>query len=44
MADVRMLIETRYPKLDMTLIREYFALFDREKEFEDILREIKNAK
>jgi hypothetical protein len=44
MADVRMLIETRYPKLDMTLIREYFALFDREKELEDILREIKNAK
>ena len=43
MADVRMLIETRHPKLDMIQIREYFVLFDREKELDDILREIKDV-
>lgn len=44
MADVRTLIETHYPKLDIKLIREYFSLFNREKEFDTILKGIKNAK
>lgn len=43
MADVRMLLETHYPKLDMKLIREYFSLFDREKELDFLLKEIRNA-
>ena len=44
MVDVRTLIETHYPRLDIKLIREYFALFEREKELDDILKEIKDAK
>ena len=43
MADIRMLIETHYPKLDIQLIREYFSLFNREKELDGLLREIKDA-
>ncbi len=44
MADVRTLMETHYPKLDIDLIREYFSLFNREKELDDIIKETKDAK
>ncbi len=44
MADVRELIRNNYATLDTGLLREYFALFEREKELDDIIREIKNAK
>lgn len=43
MADVRMLLENNYSKLDLKLIREYFVLFGREKELNDMIKEIKNA-
>lgn len=43
MADIRNLIEISYPKLDFKLIREYFSLFKREKEFDDIVKGMKNA-
>jgi len=43
MADVRMLLENNYPKLDLKLVREYFLLFGKEKEFDDMIKEIKNA-
>jgi predicted nucleotidyltransferase len=43
MADIKMLIVSRYPKLDMKLLREYFSLFKREGELEDILKEAKDA-
>jgi len=43
MSDIRMIIENNYPKLDLALIREYFSLFSREKELDEIVKEIKNA-
>ena len=44
MADIRNLIKDNYDRLDMQTVREYFLLFEREKELDDILKEIKNAK
>lgn len=44
MADIESLIRINYKDLDIKLLREYFALFEREKELEEILKEIKNAK
>jgi len=41
MADIRSLIEVNYNKLDFGIIREYFVLFDREKELDAILGETK---
>jgi len=43
MADVRMLLENNLSKLDLRRIREYFTLFDRERELDDMIKEIKNA-
>lgn len=43
MADIRMLLENNYSKLDLKLIREYFSLFNRERELNDIIEEINNA-
>jgi len=43
MADVRMLLENNFSKLDINLIREYFRLFGRERELDDMIKEIKNA-
>lgn len=43
MADVRMLLENNFSKLDLALIREYFMLFGRERELDDMIKEIKNA-
>ncbi|MEA3490002.1 MAG: nucleotidyltransferase family protein [Candidatus Omnitrophota bacterium] len=44
MADIRLLIKNNYDKLDMNLVREYFALFDRENELEKILKGIEDVK
>lgn len=44
MADISELIRNDYPALNMNLIREYFALFEKEKELDIIIKEIKNAK
>jgi hypothetical protein len=44
MADIRAVIENNYSQLDMDLIREYFALFNREKELDEILGDIDAAK
>lgn len=44
MADIEFLIRTHYNNLDMSIIKEYFSLFDREKELGQILKNLKNAK
>lgn len=43
MADIRMLLELHHPKLDTQQIREYFLLFNREKELDNLLRGLKDA-
>lgn len=43
-ADIKSLIKNNYSALDMGLVREYFGLFDREKELDNIIAEIKNVK
>lgn len=43
-ADIKMLLELHYSGLDIKLIREYFSLFNREKELDAILKGIKDAK
>jgi len=44
MADIKSIIKSNYGKIDMDLIREYFALFDRGDELEEVLRGIGNVK
>ena len=43
MADIEMLIKNNYPHLDIDLLREYFKLFEREKELDEILKRTKYA-
>lgn len=43
MADIESLIKNNYPKLDINLLREYFKLFQREKELDDIIERVKHA-
>ena len=43
MADIKSLLRTHYPRLDTERIREYFQLFDREKELDQLILEVKNA-
>lgn len=43
MADIKSLIRNHYFKLDMKLVKEYFTLFNRQIELNDIIREIENA-
>lgn len=43
MSDIRMIIENNYSKLDLKLVREYFSLFNREKNLGEIIKDIKNA-
>lgn len=43
MADIEMIVRNNYSLLDMNLVREYFRLFDREKDLDSIIEEIKNA-
>ncbi len=44
MDDIEHLIEINFKNIDLTIIREYFALFNRTGELEDILKRINNAK
>ena len=44
MADIRLLIESNYEKLDMKIVDEYFTLFNRQNELEKIKKEMKNVK
>ena len=44
MADITALITNNYSRLDTTLIKEYFSLFNREKELKTILKDIKDVK
>jgi len=44
MSDIRMILENNYSKLDLNLVREYFSLFSRRKEFDDMIKEIKDAR
>lgn len=44
MADIKLLMEHHHPHLDMGLVREYFSLFGREHELDDLIREIKDVK
>jgi len=43
MADIELLIEYNYPNLDLTLLREYFALFEKKEELEKIIERVKHA-
>jgi predicted nucleotidyltransferase len=44
MADIELLIKKYYIEIDKDLLREYFGLFGREKEFDKIISGIRNAK
>ena len=44
MSDIRMILENNYSTLDLNLVKEFFSLFSREKEFDDMIKEIKDAK
>lgn len=44
MADVELLIKNNYSSLDLELLKEYFDLFDRGKEFDRIIERLKNVK
>jgi len=44
MADIRLLIENNYKKLDMKVVDEYFTLFNRQNELRNIEKELKNVK
>ena len=39
MADIKELIKNNYSKLNLKLVREYFSLFNRDKDLEEILKE-----
>ena len=43
MADIESIIRTNYGNLNMTLVKEYFALFNRENELKKILERLNNA-
>lgn len=43
MADIEQLIRYNYPRLDTGLVREYFKLFDREAELDEIIKRVENA-
>jgi len=43
MADIEQLIRDNHSKFDMNLVKEYFQLFDRERDLQEIVKEIKNA-
>ena len=43
MADIESIIRANFKDMDMSLIREYFVLFDREKELEQTLEKMSNA-
>lgn len=43
MADIKALMRQHCATLDIKLLREYFGLFNRQKELEDLLKEIKRA-
>lgn len=43
MADIEMLMRVNYGNLDKALLKDYFELFNREKELESILRRIEHV-
>jgi hypothetical protein len=43
MADIEYLLRENSGKLDLNIIKEYFNLFDKGSELEDLLKRIKNA-
>jgi hypothetical protein len=43
MADIESIIRANVGTLDIALIREYFSLFNREKELKEILKRVDNA-
>ena len=44
MADIRLLMENNYKKLDMKILDEYFRLFNRQNELVDLKKELRHAK
>ncbi|MBI5415267.1 MAG: hypothetical protein HZA29_00465, partial [Candidatus Omnitrophica bacterium] len=42
-ADIEELLKRHADKLDLKLLREYFSLFDRQDELDELLGKIKNA-
>ncbi|MDP2911437.1 MAG: nucleotidyltransferase family protein [Candidatus Omnitrophota bacterium] len=43
MADIEQIIKYNYQKIDIELLREYFRLFDREPELDEIIKRVVNA-
>lgn len=43
MADIESIMQVNYKNLNINLIREYFKLFERESELDQILEKLKNA-
>ena len=43
LVDIEELLRLHQDRLDMSLLREYFSLFNREKELNELLEKIKNA-
>lgn len=44
MADIELLIRNNYHSLDLNILKEYFDLFERSKELEEIMKRLKNVK
>lgn len=44
MIDIEWLIKFNYHCLNMDLIREYFRVFNRENELDEIIKKVKNVK
>ena len=44
MADIRSILKNNYDKLNMDRVKEYFEMFNREKELREILKGIEDAK
>lgn len=43
MMDIKWLLKSNYPNLNIELVREYFRIFKRESELDKILTEVKNV-
>lgn len=43
MADIKMLLDRHWGKLNLVILKEYFALFGRQKDLESIMEEIREA-
>lgn len=42
--DIKWLIKSNYPRLNLELVREYFKIFNRESELDEIVKEVTNVR